>query len=170
MDFGKIFSSVDANDIADVVKLVVENRDVIARLGQLPELLDQFSHSLGGAGTEAKQAALALVGEDGKTGARGILEQTSTALAGIATSLGKGIELINDTAAAAHKVPLMDGPASKLEGAAREMSDSTELLTQLAASMDSIAEVLASVGSALDKVGGYLTDTSTQARGFMAPA
>ena len=154
MDFGKIFSSVDADDIADVVKLVVENREVIARLGQL----------------EAKQAAVALVGTDGKAGARGILEQTSSALAGIATSLTKGIELINDTAAATHKVPLMDGPATKLEGAARELGESTELLTQLAASMDSIADVLASVGGALDKVGGYLTDTSTQARGFMASA
>lgn len=170
MDFGKIFSSVDADDIADVVKLVVENREVIARLGQLPELLDQLGDSLGGAGSEAKQAAVALVGTDGKAGARGILEQTSSALAGIATSLTKGIELINDTAAATHKVPLMDGPATKLEGAARELSESTELLTQLATSMDSIADVLASVGGALDKVGGYLTDTSTQARGFMASA
>lgn len=168
MGFGKIFGSVDADDIADVVRLVVENREVISRLGQLPELFEQFSQSLAGAGAEAKQAAVALVGGDGAPGARGVLENASRDLAGVVESLNRGIGLIHDTSVAAHKVPLMDGPADTLEGAAREMLESTALLGHLAASMDSIADVLGAVGAALDKVGDHLGDTSTEARGFLA--
>lgn len=168
MNFGRILDGLDADDIADVVRLVVENREVIARLGQLPELFDQFSDSLAGAGTEAKEAAVALLGGEGSTGARGVLEDASRELAGVVESFTKGIGLIQDTAVAAHKVPLMDGPADRLEGAAREMGESTALLSQLAASMDSIAELLGKVGAALDRAGDHLGDTSSQARGFLA--
>ena len=73
MDFGKILGSVDADDTADVVRLVVENREVISRLGQLPELIEQFSQSLAGAGAEAKEAAVALVGSGSTPGAHGFL-------------------------------------------------------------------------------------------------
>lgn len=168
MDLGKISGSVDADDIAAVVRLVVENREVISRLGQLPELFEQFSQSLAGAGSEAKQASFALLGGPDSPGARGVLEEASRDLAGVVASLTKGIGLIHDTSVAAHRVPLMDGPADKLEGAAREMLESTELLGRLAASMASIADVLGVVGAALDKVGDHLGDTSTEARGFLA--
>ena len=159
---------MDSNDIADVVRLVVDNKEVIAQLGQLPELFGKLSDSLAGAGAEAKDAAVALVGGNGAVGAKGVLENASVALTGIVASFAQGIDLLADTAAATHKVPMMDGPADKLEGAVKQLADSNALLGQLATSMDSIADVLAAVGAALDKVGDHLTDTSTQARGFLA--
>lgn len=167
MDFGKILGGVDSDDIADVVRLVVENKEVIAQLGQLPELFGKLSDSLAGAGAEAKDAAVALVGADGSAGAKGVLENASVALTGIVASLGRGIDLLADTASATHKVPMMDGPADKLDGAVKQLAESNTLLSQLATSMDSIADVLAAVGAALDKVGDHLVDTSTEARGFL---
>lgn len=128
----------------------------------------RFSASLAGARPEAKEAAVALVGADRASGAKGVLEPAAGALVGIVASLDKGIALISDTAEAAHKVPLMDGLADKLAGAASEMSESTALLRQLSDSMDGIADVLAKVGAALDRVGDHLTDTSAQAQGFMS--
>lgn len=168
MDFAKILSGLDTDAIAEVVQLVIANRDVIARLGELPEVFEQFSDSLAGAGREAKEAAVALVGADGSRGARGVLDAASTSLTGVVATFGKGLDLLDDTARAAHKVPLMDAPASSMEGAAAEMRASTERLGDLADSLASMADILATVGTALAKVGAHLDDTSTQARGFLS--
>ncbi len=168
MDFGKLFGGIDAGDLAQVVQVVIDNKDVIDNLHRLPELFGKIAASLDGAGQEAKAAASALVGPDGSSGARGALASASTALAGIAASLGKGIDLVDAAATSAHKVPLMDGPADSLAGAASSLRDSTNLLGELASSMTGIAEVLAQVGAALDKVGDHLSDTGSQAHGFRA--
>lgn len=168
MDLAALFGRIDTDQLVDVIEVVVKNRDVIDNLGRLPEFLDKLGNSLSGAGTEAKSAALALVGTDGSSGAKGALSSASHALTEIVDSLTKGIAMIASAAEAAHKVPLMDRPADRLEDAAREMGESTAALGELATSLAGIAAVLASVAGALDKVGDHLVDTSSQARGFMA--
>ncbi len=168
MDLGNLLGGIDTDAIADVVKVVVDNRAMIEQLGRLPELFGQFADSLDGAGHEAGVAALALVGADGESGARGALASAATALAGIVTTLDSGIARIADTAEGAAKVPLMGGPAAHLAEAARDMGESTAQLGTLAASMGAIAAVLDEVASALRNVGGHLTDTGAQARGFVS--
>jgi len=170
MDLGNLWGGVDADAIADVVKVVIDNRGMIEQLGRLPELFGQFADSLEGAGKEAGSAALALVGNDGESGARGALASAASALAGIVATLDSGIARIADTAEGAAKVPLMGGPAAHLAEAARDMGESTAQLGTLAGSMSAIAQVLDEVASALRNVGGHLTDTGAQARGFVSPS
>ncbi|CCI52845.1 hypothetical protein [Nostocoides jenkinsii] len=168
MNLADLFGNLDTSQLADVVEVVAKNRDVIANLGKLPEFIGSLSTSMNGAGQEAKGAAVALIGNDGATGAKGALCGAAGALNEIVDSLTKGIAMIASAAEAAHKVPLMDGPASRLEEASREMSRSTSALGELAQSMATIAGVLGSVAGALDRVGDHLVDTGTQARGFLA--
>nr|HRW19954.1 hypothetical protein [Dermatophilaceae bacterium] len=133
----------------------------------MPELFDKIGDSLDGAGQQAKAAALALVGDDGDSGARGSLGKASTALAGIVSTIDGGIARVSDAADHAAKVPLMGGVAGSLKEAATDLGQTTGQLGDLAESMAEIATVLAQVGAALAKVGEHLTDTSTQARGFL---
>ena len=65
MDLGNLLGGIDTDAIADVVKVVVDNRAMIEQLGRLPELFGRFADNLQGAGQEAGSAALALVGADG---------------------------------------------------------------------------------------------------------
>lgn len=168
MDFGKLLNGLDADSIADVVQLVIDNREVIGNLGRLPELFDSISTSLAAAGAEAEHAAIALIGDTGESGARGTLVAAAAALGDIVDAFDKGANLVADTAKSAARVPLMDGPAGHLGDAAAQLSSANARLRDLATSMDSIADVLAAVGAALGKVGSHLTDTGGQARGFMA--
>ncbi len=168
MDFGKIFGGLDADHVADVVQLVLDNRAVIANLGRLPEFFAGISTSLAVAGAEARQASIALIGPSGDAGAQGTLVTAAAALADIAQTLDKGADLVGQTAHGAAKVPLMDGPAGHLADAAAELTSANARMRELATSMTSMAEVLATVGAALGRVGAALDDTSGQARGFMA--
>ena len=168
MDLGSIFGGIDAGDVQDVLKLVTDNKELIAQLGRLPELLTGLAQGLQSAGSEAGNAAVALVGDDGASGARGALSGAATSLTSIVASLGKGIDLVEQAAAAAAKVPLMDGPAQSLAGAAKELNGANASLGELAGSMATIAEVLGTVGAALKALGGYLDDSGAQAHAFVA--
>lgn len=168
MDFGKVFGGFDADHIGDVVQLVLDNREVIANLGRLPAFFEAISTNLDAAGTEAKQAAVALIGADGHTGAKGTLVAASAALTDIVATLDKGAALVSQTASSAAKVPLMDGPAGHLADAAAQLESANARMKDLATSMASIADVLATVGAALGSVGDHLTSTGGQARGFMS--
>lgn len=168
MDLSGLFGNVDTSQLVDVIEVVVRNRDVIDKLGRLPEFLDRLGDSLAGAGTEAKSAAVALVGQDGSSGAKGALGGAAHALSEIADSLSKGAGLLTAAADAAHKVPLMDRPADRIGEAATELGQSTSALGELATSLAGIVAVLDSVAHALDRVGDHLVDTSGQARGFLA--
>jgi len=166
MDLGNLLNGLDLNDFNDVAKLITENKDSLAMLGRLPEYLDKLGDALGGAGEQARSASFALVGEDGRSGARSALASSSEALAGIVSALAAGADKISDAADGVGKLPMMDGPAAKLSGAADEIKGTTSNLGELAKAMDAIGDTLEKVGAALAKLGEHLNDSCTQARGF----
>lgn len=167
-NLGNLLGGLDGDKIAEVVNLVIANRAAIEQLAKLPEFIGGLAGHLDGAGEQAVTAAHALVGDDGASGARGALASASTALAGIASTLGDGVARIADTAESASHVPLMGGAAGHLADAAQQMGESTSQLSALAASMGQIADVLDEVANALANVGQHLRDTGSQARGFLA--
>lgn len=167
MDLGNLFGGINAQQIEKVIDLVTNNQDALQALGRLPEFFEKFADALEGAGEQAKEAAVALVGADGATGARGTLHSSSQALTQIVGSLGKGVDMIASAATSAAKVPLMDGPAQHFADAAAQMGETTNSLGELARSMEAIARTLDSVGQALAKLGAHLDDSGSQARGFL---
>ena len=166
MDFGKLFGDLDLDRLEEVVGLVTEHRDVLARLGELPAYLGRLADGLAGAGEQARSAAVALVGEDGASGVRSTLAEAGDALGTIVTSVGAGAQRLADAAESAGKVPLMDGPAERLAGVAAEMGDTTDKLGDLSAAMGVIADTLGEVGVALRRLGEHLDESGAQARGF----
>ncbi|MFZ2503263.1 MAG: hypothetical protein WAW88_11380 [Nocardioides sp.] len=173
MDFGDLLGKLDdslggeqAGQLGDLIALVTKNRAALESLGKLPGFLAQLADALSGAGEQARSASVALVGADGMAGVRGTLDDTAEAVADIATALGKGVAKIADAAEAAARVPLMDGPASRLAGAAEEMGETTSRLGDLADGLETIADTLTKVGAALARLGDHLDDSGTHARGF----
>lgn len=153
-------------DLGEIVELVQKNRGALEAVGRLPEFLQRFGDGIGAAGDQAKAAAVALVGDDGSSGVRGTLAETSAALADITKALSSGVDKIAAAAESAAKVPLMDGPASRLAGAADDMGATTKRLGELADAMEHIGDMLAKVATALTKLGDHLDDSGSQARGF----
>lgn len=166
MDLGDLLGKVDLGDLDEVLGLVRDNKESLAMLGRLPDYLGRLADGLNGAGQQARSASLALIGEDGKSGVRSTLAESAEALSAIVTSIGAGADRIKEAADKASRVPLMDGPAERLAGAASEMSDTTGKLGELARAMDTIGDTLAQVGEALAKLGDHLDDSGAQARGF----
>lgn len=172
MDFGKLLGEMDLgldlDQLKDVVELVTNNKDALGMLGQLPDFLGKVADGLAGAGEQARSAAVALVGEDGSSGVKATLADSSQALASIVSSISAGADRIADAAESAGKVPLMDGPASRLASAAEEMGATTARLGELSAAMTTIGDTLGKVAEALAKLGDHLDDSGVQARGFAA--
>lgn len=166
MDLGDLFGDIDLDQVQEVIGLVTDNKDALATLGKLPEYLQKLADGLAGAGEQARGAAFALVGEDGQSGVRATLSEAGAALASVVTSIGAGAQRIADAAESAARVPLMDGPAERLAGAAQEMGATTEKLGELARAMDTIGDALGAVGAALAKLGENLDDSGAHARGF----
>lgn len=167
MDLGSIFGDFDADQLGDVIDLVTKNKDTLALVGRLPEFLEKIADGLNGAGEQARAASFALVGDDGESGVRATLADSAQALTAIVVSIGAGAKRIADAAESAAKVPLMDGPASRLADAAEEMSNTTDRLGDLAKGMESIGETLAKVATALAKLGEHLDDSGAHAKGFV---
>ena len=168
MDLGNLLGGFDTDQVKDVVELVVRNRDVLERLGDLPELFERFGEGLDGAADQARAAGVALVGDDGEGGVRGTLDVAAAALKQIAGSLGKGASLLGDAADGVGKVPLMDTPAKRFASAAKELDSSTGTLGDLSEAMSTIAATLEDVGRALNGLGDSLADSGGQARGFLS--
>src|SRR5689334_5399869 len=80
MGLGSLLDDLAGDDIKDVIDLVRQNRGVLERLGDLPELFDKFAAGLDDAADQAKAAGLALVGDDGQGGVRGTLDVAASAL------------------------------------------------------------------------------------------
>jgi hypothetical protein len=167
MDLGKLLGALDGDEIKDALELVRKNRGLLEQLGRLPELFASFADGLDSAADQARAAGLALVGQEGDEGVRGKLLQVSESMADLAGSLGKGVGLIGDAADGIGKVPLMDSPAKRLSGAADELGSATGNVKDLAASMDTIADALAAVGTALNKLGDHLAESGGEARAFL---
>ncbi|MFT4288563.1 hypothetical protein [Nocardioides sp.] len=168
MDLGSLLGGIDAKTISQIVTLVKDNQDTLEKLGQLPALFDAFGAGLDAAGAQAREAGLALIGGDGHDGIKGTLAEAAKALADIAGSIGKGVDTLADAAEKLGHVPMMDGPAKTLASAAGQIGDTTERLTALSDSMETIADILAKVGAALGKLGDKLSDSGTEAKGFLA--
>lgn len=166
MDFGKLLGDLDLDRLQEVIGLMTDNQDVLARLGELPDFLARLADGLAGAGEQARSAAVSLVGEDGASGVRATLAEAGDALGTIVGSVGAGAERLADAAESAGKVPLMDGPAERLAGVAAEMGATTDKLGDLSQAMGVIAETLGDVGTALRRLGDHLDDSGVQARGF----
>jgi hypothetical protein len=166
MNLGDLFGSFDGDQLAELVDLITKNKGSLEALGKLPDYLEKIASALGEAGDQAKSAGFALVGDDGESGMRATLTASAEALSDITESLGKGIARIADAAESLGKVPLMDGPASRLMGATEEMGNTTVRLAELAKAMDTIGDTLGKVGSALAKLGEHLDESGGHARGF----
>jgi methyl-accepting chemotaxis protein len=167
MDFGDLLGKVDVAKVGHVVDWVGKNEDLLTQVGRLPEYLSKVADGLDNAGGQAKTAAVALIGDDGESGVRAALADASVALKTIVGSVGAGAEKIADAAAGAAKVPLMDGPASRLAAAATELETTTEKLGQLSEAMEVIGQALAQVAGALGKLGDHLVESSGSAREFL---
>ncbi len=167
MDLGKLLGAVDLDEVREVVDLVLQNKDLLGRLRELPELFASFADGLDSAADQARSAGVVLVGSDGDAGVRGTLGDAATSLVGIAPSLGQGVSLVGDAAEGIGKLPLLDTPARHLASAVDQLSEATGNLTDLAGSMTTIAELLETVGAALGRLGDHLAESGGQARGFL---
>ncbi len=170
MDLGGILGGFDTDQLKEVIDLVGDHKESLALLAKLPDFLDKIADGLAGAGEQARAAAVALVGDDGTSGVRATLSESAAALGSIVAAVGAGAERIAEAAASAAKVPLMDGPASRLSDAAEQMGATTDKLGDLATGMESIGETLASVAAALAKLGDHLDESGTQAKSFVGLA
>ena len=167
MDLVGIFGGMDTDRLKELIDLVGDHKESLALLAKLPDFLDKIADGLAGAGEQARAAAVALVGDDGTSGVRVTLADSAVALSSIVAAVGAGAERIADAATSAAKVPLMDGPASRLADAADRMGTTTGELGDLATGMESIGETLAAVGAAIAKLGDHLGESGAQAKSFV---
>ena len=169
MDLGKLVGGIDTKDINKVVKLITENKDVLASLERLPALFDSFGAGLEAAGGRAREAGSALVGDgtEGADGVKGTLGDVATSLGGISTAISKGVDRLADVAEGLGRVPMADGPAKSIASAAKEIGSAGSALDDLSGSLETIADLLAKVGKALEQLGDKLDESGGQVKAFM---
>lgn len=171
VDVGKLLGSVDPRKLAQVVDFVWDSKDdlitaaVFAR--QLPELIITISNGLAEAGAQARVASIALVGEDGKSGAMTSMSRSAGSLGAISDQLGKTSGFITRASDEVGKVPLMGGPAKQLGGAAASITGATSDFTGLGEDLLNMAGILAQVAAALAKIAESLDTSSKKARGLV---
>lgn len=172
MDLGKLLGGVDATKISSVIDLVWDNKDDLAAslalVRAVPDLFEKLSSGLNDAGTQARAAAVALVGDDGDSGATTKLASSATTIGRIADVMNGVAGSVTDAAADVRKVPLMDKPAAKLGDAAKAIEKTTDDLGGLADDLVSLAGILAAVGAALAGLGDSLDQTGSTAKSFAA--
>ncbi|MDQ3156920.1 MAG: hypothetical protein M3Q98_09370 [Actinomycetota bacterium] len=165
---GKLLGGVDPRKLTQVVDFVWDSKDDLVSAAlfarQLPELVLTLSNGLAEAGAQARAASIALVGEDGKSGAMPSMAHGAGSLGTISDSLGKMSGFIAGAADEVGKVPLMGGPAKQLGGAAASITGTTADLTGLGEDLLNMAGVLAQVAAALAKLGESLDVSSRKAR------
>lgn len=209
VNFGKLLGKVGGGQVGEAVDWIVENRDtigdavefvqdidehVVELLKKLPELLDSLGSGLADAGEQAQRAAVTLMGDDGKSGARATLDHGAGLLAVITEQLGKAAAMLADVAEDVGKVgipsiepkftevlglkvisgvdiesnSILAGPAGKLKDGAKTVGDVTGNLGELADDLGKIADVLGKVGEALGNLGGRLGDSGGQIKGLLS--
>lgn len=194
VDVGKIVGGLDPRKLQVVVDLVWNNKDDLVRLlamaQYLPDMARLLATGLSEAGAQARLASVALVGEDGQSGAMPTMSAGAASLGTLSDQLGKVSGLVSDAAGGVEKVgiptvlptftsvlgvkviagvevkslPLLAIPASKLGGAASTINASTSSVGDLAEGLETLAEVLAAVGIALGRLGDALDVTGKQAK------
>lgn len=174
VNLGKLLGgdNFDIKKLQQVVDLVWDNKDDLANSAKvakdIPDLIRTLASGLSEAGTQARAAGFALVGDDGKSGATTRLGSSAKTLGSIADNLTSVAKFVSDAADDVHKVPMMGGPAKQLGGAAKTIHGTTESLGGLADDLVGLAEILGNVGAALSKLGDSLDSSGTKAQGFVA--
>lgn len=171
VDLGKLLGDMDPRKLTQVVDFVWNSKDDLVAAAlfarQLPEVILTLSTGLAEAGAQARAASIALVGEDGKSGAMSTMTHGAGTLSTISGSLGKVSGFISGAADEAGKVPLMGGPAKQLGGAAASITGTTADLTGLGVDFLNLAGVLVEVAAALAKLGESLDVSSRKARNLV---
>lgn len=173
VNLGKLLGgSMDVKKLQQVVDLVWENRDEIvgsAKLAkEIPELVRTLAAGLSEAGTQARAAGLALVGDDGASGATARLGSSASTVGSIAENLSGIAKFVADAADDVKAVPLMGGPAKQLNAAAKKIEGTTGDLGGLADDLVQLSEILGTVGAALARLGDSLDQSGAKAQGFAA--
>ena len=174
VNLGKLLGggNFDIKKLQQVVDLVWDNKDDLASSAQLakdlPDLVRTLAGGLTDAGNQARAAGLALVGEDGRSGATTRLGSSAETLGSISDNLTNVAKFIADAADDVEKVPMMGGPAKQLSGAAKTIRGTTDGLGGLADDLVGLAEILGNVGAALTKLGDSLDSSGAKAQGFVA--
>lgn len=172
MALGKFLGKGELDRIRQVLDLVWDNRDDLARslsvARNLPNLISSLAEGLGEAGVQAKAASRALVGTDGTSGATSTLSRSAGSVGAISARLASVAQFISEASDDVEKVPLMSGPATKLGGAARTIESTTTDLGELAEDLVGLSEILATVGAALGRLGESLDQSGNQAQGFLS--
>jgi hypothetical protein len=209
VDLGDLLGGLDVGDAKKALGFVLDNQDdfgrllqlvkdlpddIVGFLGQLPQLLETVGDGLAEAGEQAAQAAHALVGDDGKGGAKGALaggadvmsaakDQLAKAaglLSGLAGELHDigipsiepkytkvaGINVISGVDVASHK--LLEGPAKTLTEGADTVNGVAGNLGLLTGSMRELSDILGSVGAALAGLGEKLSGSGASVRTLLA--
>jgi transketolase C-terminal domain/subunit len=172
VNLGKLLGgNLDIKKVQQVVDLVWDNKDDLANSAkfakEIPDFIRTLASGLSEAGNQARAAGLALVGEDGRSGATTRLGSSATTLGSIADNLTSIATFVADAADDVEKVPMMGGPARQLGGAAKTIRDTTSGLGGLADDLVGLAEILGNVGAALSKLGDSLDASGTKAQGFV---
>ncbi|MFT4189354.1 MAG: hypothetical protein QM621_12320 [Aeromicrobium sp.] len=160
MDLGSLFSTVDPKKLSQVVELVWDQKDNLAKsaamAADLPDLIRSLAGGLEEAGKQAQLASAALVGKDGASGATTRLSGSARTVSGISEDMVKVVGLISSAVDQIEKVPLMGAPAKQLGKAVTLVEDTTGGLGSLADDLAAISDVLGQVGLALGKLGDAL--------------
>jgi methyl-accepting chemotaxis protein len=173
VNFGNLLSgSTDIKKLHEVMDLVWDNKDDLVNSAkfakEIPDLIRTLAGGLSEAGGQARAAGLALVGDDGKSGAGSKLDSSAKTLGSIADNLASVAKFVTDAADDIGNVPMMGGPAKQLSSAAKTIHGTTTSLGGLAEDLVGLAEILGNVGAALNKLGDSLDSSGSKAQAFFA--
>ncbi|MGH3736752.1 MAG: hypothetical protein ACRDT6_14250 [Micromonosporaceae bacterium] len=194
MDLGDLFGGLDADDAKKLLRLAKGLPDeALGLLGELPGVLKKLGDGLAQAGEQAGKAAGALVGDDGKGGAKQALANGATTLTAAKDQLTKAAELLSGVASdfTAIAVPTVEptftkvaglsvvsgvdvGSSKPLEGPAKRLSEGAKTVTGVAGDMDSLSgslrelsDILGTVGEALQGLGTRLDESGGSVRSLV---
>ena len=192
-EISKMLDDTPMDKVGDVVEFFVDHRDELDKLigfaQAAPALLATVGDALDDAGEHAKDAALAIAGNAGKGGAAATLAAGSGTLGNVGGQLAEAADFLDDMASFMAKIEiphvepkyttvagvsivsgldigkdhLLADPAMRLASTADTLRKAKGDLVDLAKNLDSLADILSSVGGALDKLGDGLKNSGLHA-------
>lgn len=175
MDIGDLLGGRDLGEVKKAVGFVVENSDdfekvlklvrelpddALAFVGRLPELMKTIGSGLAEAGEQAAKAAGALVGEDGEGGARRALAGSADTMNSAKDKLKDAAGMLAGLAGELDKVPgIGDAAAKRLNDGSGQIGGVATEVESLAANLQDLSGILASVGEALSGLGTKLSES-----------
>lgn len=205
---GKVGDSLGVDKVGDSVQWVFDNKDalgdaiefvrdiddkVLALVKSLPATLAGLGEGLANAGEQAHQAAAALLGSDGESGAFAVVDHGANLLGGVTEQLNGAVSLLSGVADDVGKVgipsieprfsevlgfkvisgvemdttPVLSGPAEKLKAGVDSVGSVSENLSGLAEDLAKLAGALTSIGRALDGLGNGLEGSGSTISSLM---